>query len=696
MKNAPEKRVSLNRLFLAALTILPLNCVAETEPPLSEEAFWQDVPVVVSATRMPQSVVDAPQAVTVIDRRMIEASGAREIPELFRLVPGFIVGYHDGHTPGVSYHYTKDRFVRQMQVLIDGRSVYTTAIGGVPWATLPITLDDIERIEVVRGPNSASYGANSFLGVINIITRHPVLDKGTMIKTNLGDEDVREVFLRHGDAVGKLDYRVTAAFTQDDGFPERFDYKRTRILSMRGDYALSNTDVMTFEAGVAEGPRGVENRTTAFPGLSPDREKSELNHYEQIRWERTLGIGESVSLQFYHIFQRVDEVFVTEQVTLGTIGGNDLVVEPMRVDFSRRTHRYELELQHNVGLTDELRMVWGAGARDDQVWGGQNLMPGGEIHNHLKYAFANLEWAASRAWLFNGGAMLEDYSTIGTHISPRVGANYRFSPGKSLRLTGSQAIRAPSMFEWTSLYHYDGTTNFYNNGTLVGSGPDIYDEFWVGLRDTRVEEITSYELGYHGLSSRGMAEYDVKLYYDDMHRLIGLSTVSADDFTGDRGIYHNRYSFIVRGLEVETKFTFVDKSSLHMGYAFADIDERVLTFDGAILYTKNAVEAPRHTFNLLYMMDFERGYSAGIGYYFMDRVQGWESAKEVNFREPVRRLDVKVARQFRMDSYDLELALAARNVLGRYPEMELLRHQSFYPQQTEAASSAYLTIKASM
>lgn len=195
------------------------SLMAQQSLPLSEDDCWGEVPVVMSAIRIAQPVTDAPVAVTVIDRRMIDASGAREIPEFFRMVPGFIVGYHDVHTPSVSYHMS------------DGRSIYTTAIGAVPWMTLFVTMDDIERIEVVRGPNTASYGTSSFLAVISIITREALLDRGISVKTNLGNDGVRELCLRHG-GVGKFDYRVGAGFIGDDGFDNRLDYKRTQLASL--------------------------------------------------------------------------------------------------------------------------------------------------------------------------------------------------------------------------------------------------------------------------------------------------------------------------------------------------------------------------------------------------------------------------------------------------------------------------------
>ncbi len=684
------------------LVMLPLVATAlhasEMEPPLSEQAFWGELPVVMSATRMSQPVVDAPVAVSVIDRRMIEASGAREIPELFRLVPGFMVGYHDGATASVSYHLSEDRYARQMQVMIDGRAVYVHAIGGIAWSTLPITIDDIERIEVVRGPNSASYGANSFLGVINIITRHVVLDRGTAVKTNLGDEGVREVFLRHGGTNGKLDYRVTAGFVDDDGFQERFDYKRTQTASVRGEYTINNTDILAFDAGVGTGPRGVENRST-LNALSPNREKTELQHHQQLKWERTLGVGESVAVQFYHIYLRNFETFQTLPITLASSGGLDWVVEPMAVDFGMYTHRYDLELQHNVNIAEGLRAAWGGGLRDDQVWGGANLMAETEVHNHLKHAFMNLEWDVSNPWLVNAGAMIEDYSTTGTNISPRAGVNYRFSPVQSVRLTGSKAIRTPSMYEYAAKYAFFGPSNYYSGSTVVAPGPAIYQGYDVGTRQVGVEKITSFELGYHGMPIRGRVELDVKIFHDDLDDLLGTRGVSPvpGDLDNRHSVFVNRNVYFIRGVELESKLTFDDNSNLYFGYARIKND-RILKnpVTGNIDAIVDSRRAPKHSFSLLYMKDFSQGYSAGIGYYFTDKVQSWDSGSADRVRDPVRRLDLKLARKFEVLSDEVEIALAARNVLGKYEEMEVLRPKTNYAVLNEVYPSVYVSVKVKL
>src|SRR3989338_2069431 len=137
----------------------------------SEQDYLLELPVVLSASRLSQPISETPNAMTVIDREMIVASGARNIADVFKLVPSMYVGYENGHTHIVSYRGITDAYARRMQVLVDGRSIYLPIFGQVDWAELPLDIGDIDRIEVVRGPSAASHGSNSVQGGINILTR---------------------------------------------------------------------------------------------------------------------------------------------------------------------------------------------------------------------------------------------------------------------------------------------------------------------------------------------------------------------------------------------------------------------------------------------------------------------------------------------------------------------------------------------
>ncbi|MEQ1662721.1 MAG: TonB-dependent receptor plug domain-containing protein, partial [Thiobacillus sp.] len=155
---------------------------------VTEADFLDDLPVVLSASRLSQPVSDAPAAVSVIDQDMIRASGFRDIPDLLRLVPGFSVAYTRDNSWAVGYHGLADAFSRRFQVLVDGRSIYNPAFGSVNWSELPLVIDDIERIEVVRGPNAATYGANAFFAVINIITKHASQTPGVFASLQAGEQ----------------------------------------------------------------------------------------------------------------------------------------------------------------------------------------------------------------------------------------------------------------------------------------------------------------------------------------------------------------------------------------------------------------------------------------------------------------------------------------------------------------------------
>src|SRR5690606_4487862 len=131
--------------------------------------FFETLPVVLTVSRLPQPLQDTPGAVTVIDADQIAATGYRDLARLLRLVPGMQVGQERGNDQWVTYHGLGSDYPNQMQVLIDGRAVYSPYyFGGADWGALPIAIEDIERIEVVRGSDSAAYGSNAFLGVVNI------------------------------------------------------------------------------------------------------------------------------------------------------------------------------------------------------------------------------------------------------------------------------------------------------------------------------------------------------------------------------------------------------------------------------------------------------------------------------------------------------------------------------------------------
>ena len=239
--------------------VLPSFVILSLAMPLHASFLTnEELPIVLTPARLKQNRSEVPASVSVIDRDMIDASGLREIPELFRLIPGTSVGARDGWNYVVSYHGSNYRDSRRMQVLIDGRSVYQAGLATVDWNDIPITIEDIERIEVVRGPATASYGANAFLGVINIITRHPADIDHLEASVERGSEHTENYRLSHAGEYLGGHYRVSVASRHDDGFDirnngqERLDSKTLQLINTRYERQL-NSGSLSLSLGYKEG-----------------------------------------------------------------------------------------------------------------------------------------------------------------------------------------------------------------------------------------------------------------------------------------------------------------------------------------------------------------------------------------------------------------------------------------------------------
>ena len=176
---------SLRRLALPGVL---LNLYSVSLAANGPEPPGADLSVVLTPSRLRQSLADTPASVTVITSDMLQRYGIASIAEALRLVPGMAVTLATGNDYRINYHGTNILVPRRMNVLIDGLSVYRPALAQVDWKKLPVALEDVDRIEVTRGPNSVSYGANSMLAVVNIITKHPRDVEGTTITATRGSQ----------------------------------------------------------------------------------------------------------------------------------------------------------------------------------------------------------------------------------------------------------------------------------------------------------------------------------------------------------------------------------------------------------------------------------------------------------------------------------------------------------------------------
>jgi iron complex outermembrane receptor protein len=242
-----------------------LGCAAGSGAPslaqeLSEREFVAEFPTVLSASGLRQDARETPQAITVIDQAMIKASGAREFAELFRLVPGFTVSYVTyvkGLQPIVSYHGLGREFFSRLQVLIDGRSINNGTLGGVDWSDFPFALEDIDHIEVIRGPSNATHGIGAFLATINFITKHALQERGAEASVNVGNDAIRDGSARFGDGFGQFDYRLVAGHRADDGFENVADSRTRNFATARADWQIGPVDNLLLQLGGTDGKNDV-------------------------------------------------------------------------------------------------------------------------------------------------------------------------------------------------------------------------------------------------------------------------------------------------------------------------------------------------------------------------------------------------------------------------------------------------------
>jgi len=605
-----------------------------SDAPLSEQEFLGEMPVVLSVSRLSQPASDAPSAVTVIDRDMIQASGFRELADVFRLVPGFYVGYVSGNDPVVSHGLTNPYFGR-VQVLVDGRSVYTPSWGQVHWTLLPFSLEDVERIEVTRGPNAASYGANSFMGIINIITRHPSQDRGGMIAVRYGDPNVKDAMARYAGTAGGWDYRLSSGHKEDTGFESRNDNLRINHVSVRGDYRLNNADSLQVQGGYAGGTWGVGWFGEALDG---PRDRQVASGFTQLRWQRIHAPDDEVSMQFYHAFHQA-----REQVQTPVFGAFLPTIRRLEDD----SQRFDLEVQRIQSLRDGLRGVWGASVRQDRIYAPQYL---GSDRTHvvnLQRLFAHVEWQPSPSWTVNSGAMIEHNDLTGTDLAPRLSVSHHFTPNHTVRLGVSRAQRTPTMLEYAANY----------KEIINTAGAPYVDQQYLSTGGLPPERVTTRELAYLGNFPRFGLAFDVRLYHEDIRDII------LADNSPTAGLPDRYYLFLSgnwidkRGVETQLRWRY-GATQLSLAHSFTQTRDAGGTARDAGRDLKRA--DPRHTFGGIVAHQFGHGIEGSIGYYYYDDMTPFGNSSD--FIRAYSRKDVRLAKKFKMAAQRGEIALVTQNV----------------------------------
>jgi len=606
----------------------------------SEKDYLQEFPVVLSASRLSQPLSDAPSAMTVIDREMIVASGFRKIPDLFKLVPGMYVSYYKGTQAIVSYHGTSDQYARRMQVLVDGRSVYLAPFSDVDWEALPVNIDDIERIEVVRGPSAAAHGANSLQGVINIITRDAAALAGASVSTRQGNKGVSDVSAHVGRRGETLDYRLTFGYRSEDGYDPRPDFvsgndtlsndsAATRLLNLRANYHPNYTDNFDVQLGASNGVRGVGFSTSR---LNTPHDQLARENFQQLTWQRALDSSDELQLRYYHIRLNREESGLTSVLPIPPVPAQYTLADTLLTD------RNELELQHTAHLGDANRMVWGAAYRTDYVESANYFLT--PIRQNEYRLFAHDEWRITAAWLLNAGLMLENGGLGRTDSSPQIALNYHVTPAHTLRAGVSRAYRNPAMLEEKGDWRYQMGTFTYP--IMKASG---------GLRP---EQVLSREIGYLGKLADYGVSIDFRVFHDQYSDIILPVGVPYPPIGQILDAVNSPAALGQSGAETSIEYRVAEQVRIIFNYSRNRISTDMVGFQGNM---------PEEQFGVMYAQRFG-DYSLSLNYYNQSSCLPYDRPP-TDLQAQHQRTDLRLAKSFRaVGGTSGEVALVIQNLFN--------------------------------
>nr|WP_218585033.1 TonB-dependent receptor [Pseudomonas sp. KD5] len=665
-----------------------------SSPLLADDLFLDNdpLPQVLTATRLKQSPAAVPGSMTVIDSELINASGARDISELLRLVPGMMVGNISGNQAAVNYHGTNASEARRMQVLIDGRSVYRAGLATVDWSDIPVAMEDIERIEVFRGPNTVSYGANALMAVVNIITRKPADSHGTRLKITRGQRGINDFYASQGMGWDSGDLRLSLSGQQDDGFDSDrtgADYRDSRRLnrfSLAVSQTLNENQSIDWQLNAKDGSnQRPYTYRPVFSGITAAGNNSDViakDYAGSLRWN--LDINPDHSLYIQGSAQHWDrqqtwracdaEISFSPELTQlwqlnpnyterlarniarftgappGTAAEQDLANQVLAqwrnganktlcgdIDQSARESRYDLELQDTLSLSDTLRLVSGMNYRYDRA--DSETYFNGTLDDTTWRAFGQLEWRATEHWLLQGGAMFEDTQLTGSSLTPRVAVNYLITPRHGLRAVYSEAVRSPDMFENSVNWSYQ-VTNL--QPSAYGQTSVRYFVRTRGPGDLEQERMRSRELGYNGYFTDWGLTVDVKLFYDEINGMI------SEPLRNNQYIASNSNSSRFSGTETQLDWRVSSTDRLRLTYAYVDAEAS---------NPLDAQQTARNSGSAGWLRNWGQGWNSALFYYGADALNGYR----------FERVDTRIAKRIGLGKANLELAGILQQRLDNQP-----------------------------
>jgi len=598
---------------------------------------------VITASKKAQAVRDVPASVYVITAEDIRRMGATSIPEVLRLVPGVHVAIVDANKWAVAVRGFNGRFSNKLLILIDGRSIYTPLFSGVYWdAQPPLFMQDIERIEVIRGPGASLWGANAVNGVINIITKSAKDTQGTLWVSGGGSEEKAFGGIRLGGRIGDDGYyraytlyQERDALEQDRVHVRNNDARLVKRSGFRADWNRSENEDFILHGEVYGGRVG-QRLSIPDPSLPGSRTVDDRytisGYYLMSTWNRRRG-GITDTLHLYY-------------------------------DHYARSPLELTEIRDTIDLSWQQRIQ--AGDKHDLLWGVEARYTTSRIDGRLVHSEEPRDTDSILS------VFMQDDMVLGERVRLVVGSKFernRYTPWQiqpNLRLLWKQgersvwwgavsrAVRLPSDVErhMSIDAYYEGMVSGLPMISRIYGSPGFHPE-----------ETTAYEVGYRCQPHHRLS-LDISAFHNVYRNL--RSFEPADPFVETSPVPHlvlpvymsNKLHGRTYGFEVSANWNVTSSWTLKMGYANLtyrlqhDPDSK----DPFNLHSDSTSNTPRHQWNLGSRLNLPGGWYVDTYLFFVDRLFG------MDFLPSYYRLDFTVGWH---PTKDVELSLVLQNLLRR-------------------------------
>jgi len=499
-----------------ALLLAAVSAAAQTTPK-NEELTSLSVDdllnvEVTSVARRGQKLSETTAATFVLTQEDIRRTGATSIPELLRMVPGFNVAQINANIWAVSARGFNGRAADKILILIDGRSAHSQVFFGVDWNTIDFFLEDVERIEVTRGPGGTLWGANAMNGVINIVTKHAVDTQGILAVASHGTSDGPSGALRYGGRFGATGYyraffktfdRPTTKDALHQSFNDAWSMSRG---GFRAEWA-TRFGAMNFETDTYSGSA---SETTTLPnadfplGGAREVRASRSGHDMMFRWKATQSRSSETTLQASYDFNRTESQIVDE-----------------------RRYDIDLDFQHHLLAGTRHDITWGLeGRRAGITSGSDSIIHLGRKHDAdtLVTGFIQDEITIAPKLRITAGTKIVHDPLSGTQWQPTIRGLWLPLPNQAVWAAVTRAVRLPSQLQRFSESTIGAAT--------LPDGETIHVVL-LGNRELKPETQTSFEIGYRIHPARAVA-VDVTAYVNSINGIIAEEQ-QAQPRPGDDG-----------------------------------------------------------------------------------------------------------------------------------------------------------------